>query len=214
MIKFRQKDFGFIDSAISGTSTGAQLGGVIGGLTRLDSPAKWLGLSKGLEGYKHGQRVLAGAITGAVIGASLGILAEGIKKISTNINRRNTVDNRLLKVVVENLQKLGFKEGEKFTRDPKTASELRIKICISVARVNGDLRLLVNTIKDPKLKDLSETMISRLPNSSVVRQDMKDKFNEISITSISDSSADSGLITGIAEYFIRNGYPVYLVEVG
>lgn len=214
MIKFRQKDFGFIDSAINGSVAGINLGGSLGGFARIDTPAKLLGLAKGTNGYNWGQRMLAGAVTGAIIGASLGILAEGIKRVSTNINRKNTVDNRLLKTVVENLQKLGFKEGEKFTRDPKTASEMRAKICISVARVNGDLKLLVNTIKDPKLKDLSETMISRLPNSSVVRQDMKDKFNEISITSISDSSADSGLITGIAEYFIRNGYPVYLVEVG
>ena len=173
-----------------------------------------LGFTKGANGYGTGQRALAGAITGVVIGASLGVLAEGIKNIADKFNKKNTLDNRLMKTVIENLEKTGFKEGVQFTRDPKTASERRVKICISIARVNGDLKLLVNTIKDPKLKDISETMISRLPNTSVVRQDMKDKFNEISITSISDSSADSGLITGIAEYFIRNGYPVYLVEVG
>lgn len=214
MIKFRQKNFGYIDSLLGGATAGAHLGGAIAGLIKSDVLPNAFGMAKGDKGYSFGQRGIAGALTGAVIGASLGVLAEGIKNVSDKINRNNTLDNRLMKVVVENLKKQGFKEGNQFTRDPKTASDKRIKICISVARVNGDLKLLVNTVKDPKLKDISGTMINRLPNTSVVRQDMKDKFNEISITSISDASADAGLITGIAEYFIRNGYPVYLVEVG
>lgn len=214
MIEFRRKNFSYTDSSLTGGIAGWHLGGALGALSNSDAAAKMLGFSKGTNGYGTGQRALAGAITGVVIGASLGVLAEGIKNIADKFNKKNTLDNRLMKTVIENLEKTGFKEGVQFTRDPKTASERRVKICISIARVNGDLKLLVNTIKDPKLKDISETMISRLPNTSVVRQDMKDKFNEISITSISDSSADSGLITGIAEYFIRNGYPVYLVEVG
>lgn len=213
MIKFRQKSFGYIDSAITGALAGGNIGGAAGGLG-LEAPARLLGFAKGEKGYGAGTRGFAGALTGVVIGAALGVLAEGIKNISNNINKNKTLDNRLMKIVVENLEKQGFKEGEKFTRDPKQASDNRVKVCISIARVNGDLKLLVNAIKDPKLKDISNTMISRLPNTSVVRQDMKDKFNEISITSISDSSADAGLITGIAEYFIRNGYQVYLVEVG
>lgn len=214
MIQFRQKNFGYLESAIGGLTSGASVGGALGGLVKSDRLAKYLGFSPGPEGFSWGQRSVSGALTGAVVGAALGVLAEGIKDVSAKINRRNTLDNRLFKTVVDNLKKSGFKEGEQFTRDSKDASRRRLKVCISVTRVNGDLKILVNTIKDPKLKEISSTMISRLPNSSVVRQDMKDKFNEISIASISDSTADAGLITGIAEYFIRSGYPVYLVEVG
>lgn len=214
MVKFRQKNFGYTDSAWNLGYKGAAVGSTLGVITRYQGLPEMLGMTKGADGYGRGSTSFAGMLTGAVIGAALGVLAEGARNISEKINRKNTLDNRLMKVVVENLEKQGFKEGDQFTRDPKTASDQRIKICISIARVNGDLKLIVNTIKDPKLKDLSNTMISRLPNTSVVRQDMKDKFNEISITSISDNSADAGLITGIAEYFIRNGYQIYLVEVG
>ena len=213
-MQFRQKKFGYVDSMISGAVGGASIGGAVGGIVKNDVLAKYLGLVPGHQGYGWGQRAAAATITGAIVGASLGILAEGIKGIAGKINKSKTLDNRLMKLVVENLTKLGYKEGIDFTRDPKEASDGRLKVCISIARVNGDLKILVNAIKDPKLRDVSNALISKIPKSSRVRQDMKDKFNEISITSISDASSDLGLVVGIAESFIKNGYPVYLVEVG
>ena len=56
--------------------------------------------------------------------------------------------------------------------------------------------------------------MKRLPNTSATTEKVSDKFNDILITSISDSSADVGLIVGVIEKFIHSGYPVYLVEVG
>jgi hypothetical protein len=57
-------------------------------------------------------------------------------------------------------------------------------------------------------------MAKNIPNTATVNTKLSDKYNDISISTVSDSSANLGLITGIAEYFIRNKYPVYLVEVG
>jgi hypothetical protein len=152
--------------------------------------------------------------SGTIIGAGLGLLVGLAKETSTKVNRAITVDNRLMQGVIENLKKTGFKEGVQFTRDPKTANDLKIKVCIVISKNSGNLQLLVNTVADSKLKTVTNGMVKNIPNTATVNSKLSDKYNDITITSISDSSADVGLITGIAEYFIRNKYPVYLVEVG
>jgi hypothetical protein len=83
-----------------------------------------------------------------------------------------------------------------------------------MSRVSDDLRILINTVSDSKLKRTTDEVINRIPNVSVVNKKMTDKFNDITISTISDSSADASLVTGIAEHFIHSSYPVYLVEVG
>lgn len=155
-----------------------------------------------------------GVGAGTVIGAGLGLLAGLIKETSSFINRKTTVDQRLMQTVVDNLKKSGLKEGKDFTRDPKTASEMKTKVCIVITKVSNDLKLLINTVADTKLKSVTDKLVKNLPNTGAVTKNMSDKFNDITISTISDSSADAGLITGIAENFIHNGYPVYLVEVG
>lgn len=197
MRKFRQKDF----SILADIAKGATIGGTIGGFG-----AKVLGQSN------NAGLVALGA--GTLVGASLGALYGFMKEGSIATNRRTTVNDRLMNTVIDNLKKSGLKEDKDFTRDPKIANLMKTKVCIVVTRSNGDLKLLVNTVADFKLKEVTEGMIKHIPNSSVVNKKMSDKFNEVSITSISDNSADSGLITGIAEYFIHHHYPVYLVEVG
>ena len=151
---------------------------------------------------------------GTLVGAALGALVGTIKKGDEAISRKLTVDNRLMDRVVEDLKKTGFKEGSDFTRDPKTADSLKSAISVAITRNSGELRLLVNTIADNKLKDITKNIIRNLPNSSAVTEESKSRYNEISITTISDGTADVGLIAGICEKFIRNKYPVYLVEVG
>ena len=59
--------------------------------------------------------------------------------------------------VVEDLKKTGFNEGSDFTRDPKTADSLKSAISVAITRNSGELRLLVNTIADNKLKDITKT---------------------------------------------------------
>jgi hypothetical protein len=116
--------------------------------------------------------------------------------------------------VIEYLKKDGLKEGIDFTKDPKTATSLKTKVCVVISKVSGELRISVNLVSDPKLKTVSDEIIKRLPNIAASTEKMSDKFNDITITSISDASADAGLVVGVVEKFIHSGYPVYLVEVG
>ena len=194
MIEFRQKDFSILTSAMKGGS----LGGTIGGIA-----AK---VFKGRGVTYTG----AGILAGAALGALLGVLDDQ----ATKFNRKHTVDDRLMKVVVENLKKDNFKEGTDFTRDPKRASELKTKVAIYISRVSGDLKIGINMISDPKLQGLAKDLVKNIPNKSAVNDRTSDKFNDIIITTISDSSMDAGLVTGVAERFIHSGYPVQLVEVG
>ena len=210
MIKFRQKEYSILSNVTTGATTGASLGllantligeKIVNSLPKFRDRARW-------------ENTVAVVGAGTVIGAGLGLIAGLIKEGSTLINRKRTVDARLMQTVIDNLKKSGLREGKDFTRDPKTASELKTKVCIVIYKVSNDLKLLVNTVSDTKLQNVTKGMIKNIPNSSVVTKNMSDKFNDISISTISDSSADAGLITGIAENFIHHGFPVYLVEVG
>jgi hypothetical protein len=215
MIKFRQKDYSIKSDVISGATLGASTGLIASKLVGNSV------IKPGLKRfYPKGTKVNdwdASMITmgaGTVIGAGLGLIAGLIKESAKAVNRKTTVDMRLMQTVVDNLKKSGLKEGKDFVRDPKTASELKTKVCIVITKVSNDLKLLINTVADNKLKTVSNNIVKNLPNTGTVTKNMSDKFNDITISTISDSSADAGLVTGIAENFIHNGYPVYLVEVG
>jgi hypothetical protein len=208
MIEFRRKNFSLLSSIIGGASTGAGIGLLGSKVSGPEFRKKFIGQSDG----RKGTLIAMGA--GAIIGAALGALSYTFKEINLKINRKRTVNDRLMKVVVENLLKDRFKEGKDFTRDPKIADQLKTRVCIVMSRVSDDLRVLINTVSDSKLKRTTDEVITRIPNVSVVNKKMTDKFNDITISTISDSSADASLVTGIAEHFIHSGYPVYLVEVG
>lgn len=200
--KFKRKDFSLKDDMVKGAS----IGGAAGTLSGIVSKAA--GNSTSLAG------TLVYTATGSIIGAALGALHHIFKKGVDRSNRQATVDARLMNSVVDDLKATGFKEGINFTRDPKTADDLKVRVSIVISKVSGELNLIINMIADDKLKDLTKDMITRLPNTSAVTSKVEDKYNEITITSISDNSANAGLIAGICNYFIRNKYPVYLVEVG
>jgi hypothetical protein len=209
MIEFRQKNFGIL----SDITTGAALGGTAAGIGSLFRKKFYKDKdSKNNESLFRNDLLLTSS--GVVIGAALGALVGGIKEISTRINRKNTVDRRLMSKVIEYLKKDGLKEGIDFTKDPKTATSLKTKVCVVISKVSGELRISVNLVSDPKLKTVSDEIIKRLPNIAASTEKMSDKFNDITITSISDASADAGLVVGVVEKFIHSGYPVYLVEVG
>lgn len=209
MIEFRQKNFGIL----SDITTGAALGGTAAGIGSLFRKKFFKD-----KDYKNNESLFRNDLlltsSGVVIGAALGALVGGIKEISTKINRKNTVDRRLMSKVIEYLKKDSLKEGIDFTKDPKTATSLKTKVCVVISKVSGELRISVNLVSDPKLKTVSDEIIKRLPNIAASTEKMSDKFNDITITSISDASADAGLIVGVVEKFIHSGYPVYLVEVG
>lgn len=198
MIEFRQKDFSFLSSMSAGAGIGATIGGLVGKA----------------GSYNNSPQQQKGMLVGLVAGAALGALAGALDEVRKRFNRKRTVDRRLMSTVVDNLIKAGLEEGKDFTRDPKVASSLKTKVCICISKVSGDLRILVNMVSDPKLKSLADELVKNLPNKSVVNEKISDRFNDIIISTISDSSMDAGLVTGVAERFIHSGYPVQLVEVG
>lgn len=151
---------------------------------------------------------------GIAIGATLGALAGMIMDASDYINKKKTVNNRLLKDVVENLKKTGYKEGQNFTRDPKMASLLKTKVCLVISKSSDELKLLINTVNDGKLKTLTGQITKNLPTMSTLNEKVSDRFNEINITTMTSNSGDAVWVTSVAEKFISAGFPVYLVEVG
>lgn len=208
MVKFRQKQFGIVSSI----KNGAALGATIGTLATTLPALKNIPIFKKKEDkWKTELSIIGG---GTIIGAGLGLLVGLTKDISTRVNRAITVDTRLMQGVIENLKKDNFKEGIDYTRDPKTANDLKMKVCIVISKNSGNMQLLVNTVADTKLKTVALNMAKNIPNTATVNTKLSDKYNDISISTVYDSSANLGLVTGIAEYFIRNKYPVYLVEVG
>ena len=207
MAKFRQKNFGILGHIVGGASIGAGIGGTLNKVG-IKMPIKFRGKTSVLDTARS--MTTAGAIIGAALGALSGTAVEVSRLIS-----RSQVDKRLMERVVEDLRKTGFIEGTDFTRDPKIANELKTKVCIVVSKNSGELRILINSVADSKLKSLVDRTVKNIPNTSAVTKKATDKFNDITITTISDSSAaDVGLIAGLAEKFIRSNYPVYMVEVG
>ena len=150
---------------------------------------------------------------GTIIGAALGALVGTIKDISEGISRSRTVDARLLGDVVKILKKSGLRENLDFTRDPKRANELKTKVCIVISKYSDDLRLLINTVNDAKLKGITGKISKDVPNGSIKNNTTSDKYNEITLSTIS-SGADADLIAEIIKQFVSAKYPVYIVEVG
>lgn len=150
---------------------------------------------------------------GTLIGGALGAVAGAIMDYSEKRHKKNSVNNRILNSVIDDLEKSGFREGEDYTRNPKTASLIKTKVNIVISKAADDFKLIINTINDPKLKDITDLVIKNLPSMSVSNEKLGDRFNEISISTTS-SNGNSVFISSICEKFIREGYPVYLIEVG
>lgn len=222
MIKFREKQFSMLGSVIKGASMGASFGTLAsGGLkygtefgksskdSKIIGDAK-SGFNKTLELNKKNPFLIVGAT--ALIGGALGALAESIGFVDKKISRLGT-NRRIMDSTISDLKKIGFKKEQDYTQDPKMATLLKTRVCIVVSRSSDDLKVLINTARDPKLKEITDEIIQNLPALSVKTEKQSDRFNELNISTIS-SNGDPGFISSIAEKFIRRGFPVYLVEVG
>lgn len=157
------------------------------------------------------RKVLA-SLGSIAIGASLGFVLGAINDLVDLADRKN-VDKRLMKRVLDDLKKMGFKDGEDYTTNPKTATLLKTKVCIGISRSADTLRVLVNTVNDIKLSKLAQETTKNLPSMSTRLERVSDRFNDINITTAS-GQGNSTFVSSIAEKFIRAGYPVQLVEVG
>lgn len=153
-------------------------------------------------------------VGGIAIGAALGALVGMVMDASEAINRKTTVNNRLLKNTLESLKKMGFKEGQHYTRDPKISNLLKTKVCLVVSKSSDEIRLLINTVNDSKLKAITGQITKNLPTMSTVSEKVSDRYNELNITTMTSNNGDAIWVATVAEKFIKAGYPVYLVEVG
>lgn len=148
---------------------------------------------------------------GAIVGAALGALWTAGEWAAGKF-RKKAIVNQCLDQVITNLKKIGFKEGQHFTKDKRIADNLKTKITIAIIKSSGNLIVLVNSKNDPKLNKLNNEIIKNLPTESVTQKE-SDKFNDITITSMSSNEGDSVFISSLAEKFIRSGFSVYLIEV-
>lgn len=202
----------------SATIAGAQLGLGIGTLSAAsnrvaDKVGGIIANKTKFSNLNKFEKRVSLAAAGAIIGAALGALVGSIDELSKKISR-TSVNKRLLPEVISNLKKDNLREGIDYTRDPNIADRLKLKVCIAISKYSGNLRILINTKSDSKLKEITNYIIKHIPNTGVETKTANNKFNEITISTISDSSADATLVSGIAEQFIHQGFPVYLVEVG
>ncbi len=202
MIKFRQKSYSdnVIGGALNGVKYGAGVGTLVAGILKATKTDK-----KVSPLLVIGGSVLAGAALGALAG-----------KIKDNDIKKSRVDAgvRLFDSVLDNLKKVGFKEGRDYTQDPKMANIMKTKVCIVVSRASGGVKLLINTVNDPKLKEVTDQVKGSLGRTTITNEKMSDKYNDLTITTISSNGNDAVFVTRIIESFIRRGYPVYIVEVG
>lgn len=217
----KKRSFRFIQKNNSHTSDlaykGAVLGGTVTGGALPFIPNKVKFAKKDVDKYNNLNPFYKKALLelgGVAIGGALGALAGMIMDVSDYINKKTTVNKRLLKDVLDNLKKTGYKEGTDFTRDPKMASLLKTKVCLVISKSSDELKLLINTVNDSKLKTITEQIIKNLPTLSTLTEKVSDRFNEINITTMTSNSGDATWVTSVAEKFISSGYPVYLVEVG
>ena len=151
------------------------------------------------------------SLSGAIIGASLGALWTAAEWVTGKFTGKPII-NQCLDLVVTNLKKMGFKEGQHFTKDRKIADSLKTKITIAIVKTNGNLVVLVNSKNDPKLNKVNKDIVRNLPTETISQKE-NDRFNEITITSMSSNNGDSVFISSLAEKFIKAGFPVYLLEV-
>ena len=202
MIKFRQKAYSdnVIASTLDGVKYGAGVGTVLAGI---------------LKTTKYDKKVSPFLVLGGsiAIGAALGALA-GKKKDNEVKKSRTDAGVRLFDSVLDNLKKIGFREGRDYTQDPKMANIMKTKVCIVVSRTSSGVKLLINTVHDSELKEVTDQIRGSLGRSIVSTEKVNDKYNDLTITTLSSSGNDSVFVTKIIESFIRRGYPVYIVEVG
>ena len=204
MIKFKQK--GYSDNIISNSLSGLKIGAGIG--TTLAGVLKF---SSSDEVKKINPLIVVGS--GALYGAALGAITGIIKDYTVSSSRKNA-GIRLFDDVIKDLRGKGFKEGSDFTQDPRLANIIKTKVCIVVSRRSTGLKILINTINDPDLVKVTNRVHESLGKSVLTTEKVNNKFNELTISTLSSNNGDSNFVARIIETFIRNGYPVYIVEVG
>lgn len=240
MIKFRQKSFSnyIITDTIKGAGIGASLGTLSGsiGIPELSSiipgakaynnlktqaPSKWdkndkekvVSYKDTLQGKINQGFALTAA--GTILGAALGALVGTAREIGSKISQSKAGESRLSKALVDRLGAT-YRQDKDFTLDPKVADRLKIRVCIVITKDASNLQIRVNAVDDKHLNVLVDRLTRDIKNSSRVfdRQQTSNKFNDIIVTTASNSITNVAKISKLVSDFIEAGYPVYIVEVG
>ena len=183
--------------------------------TALKGGSWGLTLGTGFAAFMKGKTPQAKALvalTGAALGALAGTVWGTVKAVDSKISQSES-GHKLIKEVIKNLNRAGYKRDSEWTTDPKTANLMKTKVCVVFSRSADELGLMINMASEPELKKISEEATKNLPWGSKATEKISDRFNEIQITSI-PSKTDAVYIFGKIEKFIQAGYPVYLIEVG
>lgn len=246
MIRFKRKEFGAINNILESTVKGATIGASGGGFasalganfnifrkkgstvstpTPPPNPNNNKNNNKGGKHYQQDQKDdsklykerLATIGSSALVGAGLGLIVGITKEIGTWFNRRNAND-RYMNDIVSGLEKLGYKEGKSFVRDPKAANLMKTKVCFVLSRDAAEFKMILNTVSDKKLQIVNDKITQnikskdRMGKVEVSRAD--NKYNELHITTVHNKVRNIDFVIRSAEEFIKAGYTVYLVEVG
>lgn len=213
-MKAEQKGFSFGTDFLDNSFKGASIGGALGSIA---SP--FFVTAKNAANptnYEWAKGAAKGAVSGIIVGAALGTLFGIIKNEAISRNRNNTINDRYLPKVTEMLLNRGFLEDKDFTRDPKTADDLKTRICIMVSRYSTDTRISINCSADFKTQQLIDKMINDLGLSRRVsiKKQGSDRFANIEMLKRTKIDEDVNLIKSISEYLMKRHIPIYLVEVG
>ena len=196
--------FSLKEDVINGAMIGAGLGF---GLTRspFKNPSNNKDKGKSIPDWKI-------SLIGAGLGAIVGSLKWASGKISRRTSKRFLSDN-----ITDRLLVSGYSKDKDFTKNPKIADLLKTKVCVVLSKSHSEMKILINTANEQKLNKLLEKIIKQENPSEFSNKRSKsgEKFNELVLTSLPTSEEKDILyIMEIIETFIRNGYPVYIVEVG
>lgn len=160
-------------------------------------------------GATQGQKYVFLAAT-TILGAALGAIVGAIR---TAKDAARSTNNRLLKQVLPRLKSMGLVEGKDYTMDPKKANEIPTKVCIVLSSASGELQTVINSKDDRQLKQVVDKIVRMSPGRSQVST-QNNRFNEITITTAKNTTANVNQVISIIKSFVENGYPVYIVEVG
>jgi hypothetical protein len=152
----------------------------------------------------------------SLIGAGLGAIVGSLSWVTRKMSH-STSDKFLMNDIVNSLTNLGYREDIDFTKSAKIADLMKTKVCLVFSRTHSEMKILINSINDPSLNRLLEKALKQeLPtNFSSSRRKGGDRFNEITITSVStEKEKDRDYLLRLIELFITSKYPVYIVEVG
>lgn len=160
----------------------------------------------------NNQRLLF-AFGSMVLGAGLGAIVGAIRTADEKWSQSRT-DRRLLRFIKTELERSHLKEGVDYTFDPKKANEISTKVCIVLSSASGDLQTVINSVNDPKLKNLVDRIVRKSPGRISKTGEERNRYNEITITTEKNASKNVKQVVSIIKSFVESGYPVYIIEVG